>query len=148
MKRIGSLSIILVAVLAAPALQAAAPSGRYTVATHTVKDEKTGLTWQRTVSQYHSWAEAKLYCQGLTLGGLESGWRLPTRKELETLVDRRVANPSIDSTAFPDTQASYFWTSTPYAGPSPMLNAWFVNFYFGTSYYQQGILRLWVRCVH
>jgi hypothetical protein len=138
--------IIMAIALAAPVSRAAAPAGRYTTAADTVKDNKTGLTWQRVgpTTPYY-WADAKTYCQALSLGGFSSGWRLPTKKELETLVDRRVASPgpTIDS-AFPNTPANAFWTSTPYAadsspdggspdGGSPG-RAWRVHFGDGNSY--------------
>lgn len=112
---------------------AAAPSGRYTIANDTVKDNKTGLTWQRAVPNWsYTWATAKSYCQGLNLGGYSSGWRLPTKKELETLVDRRTSNPSIDLAAFPNTPPNFFWSSTIFAGlPN---RAWGVYFYRGTSW--------------
>jgi len=66
-----------------------------------VQDNKTGLTWQRSVpSSTYTWADATSYCQALNLGGFSSGWRLPAKKELETLVDERVQNQAIDATAF------------------------------------------------
>ncbi|MBI5546720.1 MAG: DUF1566 domain-containing protein [Deltaproteobacteria bacterium] len=124
---------------------AAAPAGRYTVATDTVRDNKTGLTWQRGVpTSYYSWANAQSYCQALNLGGFSSGWRLPTKKELETLVDRRDNNPSIDSTAFPNTPSEWFWTSTPYASAG---SAWYVYFDFGFSDYGDTTYICKVRCV-
>jgi len=44
-----------------------------------------------------------------------SDWRLPTIKELSILVDRGRYNPTIDTTFFPGTVASAYWSSTPYA---------------------------------
>ncbi len=38
-------------------------------------------------------------------------WRLPSRSELLTLVDKR-RRPSIDSVYFPDVQQVFYWTST------------------------------------
>ena len=82
-------------------------------------DTKSKLTWQQTVSAtLMTWAAAKTYCAGVgsTLGG--TGWRLPTIKELQSLLDyTQTAAPLIDSTAFPGTSASgaasFFWSSTP-----------------------------------
>jgi len=56
-------------------------------------------------------------------------WRLPTRKELISLVDNSVASPgpTVDSNWFPNTQGSRFWTSSPYAYNTTL--AWHV--YFG-----------------
>lgn len=75
-------------VWAASAL-ADAPVGRYMVTTETVRDTQTNLTWQRAspASQF-TFATAQLYCGPLNLGG-SLGWRLPTVKELQTLIDVR-----------------------------------------------------------
>jgi len=72
-----------------------------------------------------NWSDAKAHCSSL-------GYRLPTVKELSTLVDLTVTpGPKIDQTAFPDTPATSFWTSSPYAG-SPSA-AWGVSFKDGSS---------------
>lgn len=57
-----------------------------------------------------------------------ANWRLPTRDELQSLTLAGVS-PSIDSTWFPNTLASFYWTSTPFAGDAS--NAWGVNFVNG-----------------
>ena len=58
-------------------------------------------------------------------------WRLPTPRELLTIVHAGVGNPAIDSTYFPNTIGNEHWTapSTAFA-PS---NAWAVEFYQGAS---------------
>ena len=87
MKRAGSMLVILSLALAASPLWADAPAGQYTVAADTVKDNKTGLTWQRTVpAQTYAQPNAATYCQRLNLGGFSSGWRLPSKLELETIL--------------------------------------------------------------
>jgi len=60
-----------------------------------------------------------------------SDWRLPTADELQSIVDYGVAypGPTIDTTWFPNTQGSLFWSASPYVGVSS--NAWFVYFYDG-----------------
>ena len=109
-----------------------APAGRYTTANGTVYDTKTKLTWQQTVaSGTYNWAGAKTYCAGLSLNG--TGWRLPTIKELQTIVDDSRTNPAIDTTAFPSTPADWFWSSSPLAGSSSY--AWDVSFDFGFTGY-------------
>lgn len=82
-----------------------------------VRDESTGLIWQRTDDgQRRTWAEALAYCAALDLDGL-TGWRLPDAKELQLLVDYR-RTPSITGTAAlaPPFRATnpeqYYWTST------------------------------------
>ena len=50
----------------------------------TVTNNYSGLIWQKDGSSVRlEWAEAKDYCEGLG-----NGWRLPTRVELETFIDR------------------------------------------------------------
>ncbi len=46
---------------------------------------------------------------------LGNGWRLPTRNELESLVDTSRHDPAIDVERFPDTKSTWYWTSTPCA---------------------------------
>jgi formylglycine-generating enzyme required for sulfatase activity len=124
--------------------EASAPAGRYTTAGGTVTDTKTKLTWQQTAAPAaYVWAAAKTYCQTLSLAG--TGWRLPTRKELQTIVDYSQSNPSIDPTAFPATLAAAFWSSSPVAG-SPA-SAWLVDFSIGGSYGYGGPAAYYVRCV-
>src|SRR3990172_9525290 len=132
MRGIRTKLVTLALVLTASVGWASAPAGRYTPATDTVKDNMTGLSWQRALSpQSFKWDEAMSYCQALNLGGT-LGWRLPTKKELETLVDRRAASPAIDSSAFPDTPSAFFWTSTPVAGLTGF--AWYIYFGYGFSF--------------
>jgi hypothetical protein len=59
-------------------------------------------------------------------------WRLPTRDELQSLVDYSVAypEPTIDTTWFPNTPvAIWYWSASPYAGYAAF--AWFVSFDYG-----------------
>jgi hypothetical protein len=60
-----------------------------------------------------------------------SDWRLPSRKELLSLVHYGVASPAIDSARFPNTQYSgYFWSNETftYNWPSYAASAWSVRF--------------------
>jgi hypothetical protein len=45
-------------------------------------------------------------------GCSHGGWRLPTVKEMFTLVDPRRQSPAVDLAAFPDASTSNLWTST------------------------------------
>jgi hypothetical protein len=119
----------------------------------TVTDTITGLVWQRDGSGTRAgcaagttctWAEANAYCASLALGGT-AGWRLPARMELLTIVDFTVINPSIYSTAFPNTSAYWFWTSSLLASSSG--SAWGVSFYDGNSADIVLSTTIWVRCV-
>ena len=53
-------------------------------------------------------------------------WRLPSIRELQTLVHYGAQNPAIDPTYFPNTLASNFWSASSY-GPNPA-SAWVVFF--------------------
>lgn len=61
-----------------------------------------------------------------------TGWRLPTRRELMSLVADTTTPPRIDTTVFPETLAEGYWTSD-----RPLLNPrhhWVVSFFTGHSY--------------
>ena len=121
-----------------------APAGRYTTSSGTVYDTKTKLTWQQAVAPgTYTWANAKAYCAGLSLNG--TGWRLPTIKELQTIVDESQTNPSIDTTAFPSTPANWFWSSSPLVGSSSY--ACSVSFNDGSADCSAVSSASYVRCV-
>ncbi|HSQ62904.1 MAG TPA: DUF1566 domain-containing protein [Polyangiaceae bacterium] len=84
-----------------------------------IRDLKTGLYWLRQPSTKGNYSSAESYCGGATVLGLK--YRLPTYKELLTLVDEDPHleyDPSsgtntlryIDPNAFPATPADVFWT--------------------------------------
>jgi hypothetical protein len=120
-----SASTLVAMALLAPA-QASAPAGRYMVTNGTVYDTKTKLTWQQTIStSTFSWSAADNYCFGLTSALPGTGWRLPTIKEIQTLVDYTVKNgPYIDQGAFPAPYGSSYWSATPLPNSS---NAWLLT---------------------
>jgi hypothetical protein len=118
----------LVALLLSTSAHGTTPAGRYTFPTaDTVYDTKTKLTWQRALSpnQYY-WSGAKPYCASLNLNG--TGWRLPTAKELATIVDPTRQYPAVDLDAFPGTPQRYAhsWSSTP--DVTDDLSAWAVGY--------------------
>ena len=59
----------------------------------------------------------------------QSDWRLPTRRELMTLVYANGSSPAIDPTYFPNTPSSSFWSASTFA-PDPD-QAWQVIFFDG-----------------
>ncbi len=60
-----------------------------------------------------------------------SDWRLPTIKELSTLVNSNIPwpGPTIDAAYFPNTVSSDYWSSTTHAYYTD--SAWLVNFSYG-----------------
>ncbi|MBM4345431.1 MAG: DUF1566 domain-containing protein [Deltaproteobacteria bacterium] len=140
---------MVLAALAASAALAKAPAGRFTVKSgaggDVVEDALMKRSWQRaTAPGTYKWQSAKAYCSGLSLQG--GGWRLPDVRELQSLVDFKEPGPTIDKSAFPDTEASDYWSTTAYQ-PSPSSGAWVVGFYDGYSN-KHGIASSYrVRCV-
>ena len=130
-----------------PTAYASAPLGRFTVAGGAVTDNRTKLIWQQATPQtFFSWSEAKTYCASGGPGLAGVGWRLPTVRELQTLVDpSRMGDPRADLTAFPDTPSAGFWSSSSAAG-APSL-AWLVNFYDGFASKYDITTGVDVRCV-
>jgi uncharacterized repeat protein (TIGR01451 family) len=111
----------------------------------TVTHSKTGLMWQRcAVGQ--TWNDGS--CDGkpgvykydkaikLTADtGGKTDWRLPTYKELLTIVDYSASKPAANVIVFPDAPSVEFWTSTQVAGDSYKDYAWYVNFKYGNGSY-------------
>jgi hypothetical protein len=80
----------------------------FTTNSDTVRDGLTGLEWQR--QQYYEplpWMEALSHCEGLELAG-QTDWRLPSAKELLTLIrDDQQLVAGIDG------EGDVFWSSSP-----------------------------------
>jgi len=111
----------------------------------TVTDFDTGLMWQQSDDNTtRTWADAETYCAGLSLAG-KTDWRLPEAKELTSIVDYRYANPAINATAFPGTNASYYWSASSFAANST--DAWRVSFVNGSIYPFNKTSSYYVRCV-
>ncbi len=123
----------------------------------TVTDNNTGLIWQqKDDNNSYYWHEATgtededynpdtlNICGDLYLGGFDD-WRLPTIKELTDIVNYGRHNPGIDTTYFPDTNSSDYWTSTAKANDSSYV--WYVYFSDGNVYFSSKTKRKYVRCV-
>ncbi|MHB9116727.1 MAG: Lcl domain-containing protein [Burkholderiales bacterium] len=122
----------------------------------TVTDAPTGLTWQQgeNALPLPNWYQAsgtydvmnnttaQNFCGTLSFAG--GGWRLPTRAELESLIDSSF-NPTINTNYFPKAYMSSYWSSTPDA--SNFQNAWLVEFSNGYAHSGNRISAAYVRCV-
>ena len=81
-----------------------------------------------------TWQEALDYVKGINTGTYSNfgytDWRLPNRKELQSLIDRNRYNPTLPSGhPFTNVQGVYYWSSTSYAISS--YNAWIVSMGYG-----------------
>jgi hypothetical protein len=162
--------------LPAKSARAVAPPGRYAIDTNgtpddftddTVLDTKTNLRWQRLFSPLVTWdpaagpGTAQGYCLGLTVGTYGAGWRLPTVKEVVTLVDPR-SHPAFDNTVFPGIKlwiesgnTPRLWTSTPLvssattndAGATVYTSAWVMGIGAGHTIPWTANLQNTARCV-
>jgi hypothetical protein len=125
------------------------PSPRFVFTDDVVFDRLTGLTWQRKLvaSVKFTWEDAKAHCAAFSTPAFPSGWRLPTRIELASIVDYTRRDPAIDAEAFPgtDINGTFFWTSS---SPSQD-NVWIVGFGSGYVGIESGIQNTLysVRCV-
>jgi len=102
--------------------------------------------WQQdTAPGYYTWQQALSYCESLTLAKY-ADWRLPNKNELQSIVDYSRYDPAINTTYFPSTESSFYWSSTTYACcPN---SACFVNFDDGYFYgYDKSSTYCYVRAV-
>ena len=96
-----------------------------------VTDHVTGLTWQRHDDAIkRTWREAVAHCENLSLAGY-SDWRLPTKKELQSLLNYGFFRPAVDTAYFayshmPD---DYYWSATTRVFLS--VSAWKLSFWEG-----------------
>lgn len=123
-------------------VSAKAPKGRYTIANGEATDNKTGLVWRQALNPgAFAFADINPICTSLQNGP----WRVPTVKELATIVDESTTFPCVDEEVFPDTPTKDMWSSTPDARDPA--NAWVVDFATGTVGRVKKTTTLQVRCV-
>lgn len=101
----------------------------------------THLVWRREQASRgyaYNWEEAKAVC-------LDAGWRLPTRIELQSIVDYgKDAGPALDTSAFSSPEGRYWSASLNMNGRR---NAWIINFDTGGTEVWGLDYPLNVRCV-
>lgn len=117
----------------------------------TVADMLTGLVWLKNAScaaiSPATWTTVLTNANtlangacGLTDGSVAGDWHLPSRFELESLLDLEYIGPALSNAAgtgqwtegdaFSGVQSGYYWSSTSNAG-NPQV-AWYVNLNNGT----------------
>lgn len=108
--------------------RADAPFDQYVISNGTVVDMKSQLTWEQNAStELYTWNEAMAHCLNLQLDG--SGWRVPSMKELQTIVDETRIEPSIDVTVFMGTKLEPYWSSSQRAANTG--ERWLISFDYG-----------------
>lgn len=98
-------------------------------------DTSTNLMLEANLSdKKYKWNDINQREDDVNAAGLcgHSDWRAPTIEELRSLVKEGVGSPTIDTEHFPNTPASYFWSSSIHA--SFLNNAWFIDFHNGYAY--------------
>jgi hypothetical protein len=85
----------------------------------TVRDRVTGLVWERAAAEPESFERASARCLSL-------GSRLPSVRELQSIVDENAHDPAVDQALFPATPPAGFWSQT-LRGSDP----WHVSFLDG-----------------
>jgi hypothetical protein len=108
-----------------------------------VRDNVTGLIWEGKTPAYkdltYTWDNANALASvyrnpAVGLCGTSIGWRLPTRRELLSLVHRGTQHPAIDTSYFPNTATSFYWSSDNVnVNTVPPTDLWIVSFIDGTS---------------
>jgi len=114
----------------------------------TVIDANNSLMWQDNEdanSKLFDLEGAIKYCDNLSLNGYEN-WKLPRLDELETLIDNRTEEPSINSifehVSYLDDDA--YWTVTKYKIDT---YNWGVFFIYGSTFRVRPTEQLYTRCV-
>jgi hypothetical protein len=135
-----------------PAPSPAPSSYRYTDnGDGTVTDNRSGLIWLKNANCFgpENWKTAMQSAAnlahgqcGLTDGSTPGMWRLPTREELEAMVDNSYMWPALSNAAgtgqwteddaFSGVQTNFYWSSTTGAGNASY--AWDVNLRNGDVY--------------
>ncbi len=111
----------------------------------TITDNLTTLVWQKiTYSDSITWEQALTYADTLTFDGF-TDWRLPNIKELQSINNESLINPSISTTFFPTIGTNKFWSSTTL--PNQTSKAWYLFTQFGITTYDPKTFRHYIICV-
>jgi hypothetical protein len=134
-----NLGIAAIALCAAPAWSACTPpvvDGHpvhpFRVDDGVAREVGSRLEWQRcSVGQHFDDGKCRGAADKLDWNDAQKaasaaghGWRLPTQSELSTLVLSYCSAPATDTAVFPETPATWFWTSATDGAQG----AWFVDF--------------------
>lgn len=110
----------------------------------TVTDLRTGLIWCRQESERMNWEEALEYSENLVYAGSDK-WRLPNVKELRSISNDAMSNPSVDLVYFPQANSDLYWSSTSEVKHPDQ--AWFADFRSGLVSHDVKSTEMFVRSV-
>lgn len=110
-----------------PYLAEQTPTSRFVLEDAVAVDTHTGLMWSRCAAGFEfangtcerretqpaemKWQEALQWAADAQLAGFDD-WRLPNRVELESITERRCAQPAVNAEVFPATPVGGFWSSS------------------------------------
>jgi hypothetical protein len=119
------------------------PTAAFTVnANGTVTHATTGLTWAQctdglsgsacttgSANLYQQWVGALAAAKDSNFAGF-TDWRLPSKRELESIIDRSCFSPTANDAVFPNVAVEHWTSTTDVSFPA---QAWVVSFYDGTT---------------
>ncbi|MBK7001877.1 MAG: DUF1566 domain-containing protein [Rhodoferax sp.] len=104
------------------------------------KDNHTNLIWSLATQQGQ-----KMTSYTDNRCGFSTGWRLPTRLELLSIVHNGTNSPAIDTQFFPGTSSGPYWTSELHILDGS--RAWTIDFRYGAASYADLTTPLYLRLV-
>jgi hypothetical protein len=100
----------------------------------TITDNVTNLIWQKNaIADSLTWEGALINADTMLLGGYND-WRLPNIKELQSINNEQIMNPSINTTYFANIGIDKVWSSTTL--PNQTTKAWYLDTQYGVTTYQ------------
>lgn len=111
----------------------------------TVNDLVSGLTWKKNISaDTLTWENALLYADTCTSAGYND-WRLPNIKEMHSINNEALANPSVDVFFFPGAGLKKIWSSTSLSNQTG--KAWYLDTRYGITTYALKTRRIYTLLV-